>query len=86
MDSFLIKFHPQIIDSLFAISIFLLNLVINIVGKRPAIPGIDEIDISDLFLKFIFVKLFNILIFFFLNFFLTFAKILMSVTIKYLGL
>ena len=45
------NFHPQIIDSLFAIKIFLLFLIICNVGSRPAIPGIDEIAISDLFLK-----------------------------------
>ena len=36
---FLIKFQPQIIDSLLAIKIFLLNLIIKKVGSRPAIPG-----------------------------------------------
>ena len=44
------KFQPQIIDSLFAIKIFLLICVRSIVGFRPAIPGIAAIEISD-FLK-----------------------------------
>jgi len=48
--TFFIKFHPQIIDSLFAIRIFLLILVNSTVGFNPAIPGIAAIVISD-FLK-----------------------------------
>ena len=47
---FLINFQPHIIASLLAIKIFLLNFVITIVGKRPLIPGIEEIVISDFFL------------------------------------
>ena len=34
-NSFLIKFHPQIMDSLFAIAIVLVNLIICIVGFSP---------------------------------------------------
>ena len=45
---FFIKVHPQIIDSLFAIKIFLLFLMIDKVGSNPAIPGIAKIETSDL--------------------------------------
>ena len=43
IDFFLIKFHPHIIDSLFAIAIFFVNLIILIVGSSPAIPTIELI-------------------------------------------
>ena len=73
--AFLIKFQPQIIDSLFAIKIFLLILVNSIVGFNPAIPGIAAIVISD-FLKYLFLISISLIIltFLFLNFFLTFSK------------
>ena len=44
-------------DSLFAINIFLLNLIFRIVGFKPAIPGIAEIVISVLFCEFKKLKL-----------------------------
>ena len=74
--AFLIKFQPQITDSLFAISNFLLCLVNSIVGLSPAIPGISAIVISD-FLKFLILSiLFKIITLFFLNSFLILLKIL----------
>ena len=54
---FLIKSQPQMTDSLFAINIFLLNLIFRIVGFKPAIPGIAEIVISVLFCEFKKLKL-----------------------------
>ena len=48
--SFFIKSHPQIIASLLAMRIFLLNLIILRVGKRPERPGIAATVISDFFL------------------------------------
>ena len=53
-DCFFIKFQPQIIDSLFAINIFLLFLIKLKVGSKPAIPGIAATVISN-FLKFLFL-------------------------------
>ena len=38
-----IRFHPQIIVSLFAIAIFFVNLIILIVGSSPFIPEIELI-------------------------------------------
>ena len=60
------RFHPQIIDSLFAIKIFLLFFVNKIVGAKPDIPGIAEIVISEIFsvltsdnyLKFLYIFFF----------------------------
>ena len=49
--SLLIICQPQIIDSLFARSIFLLFLVKLIVGSNPAIPGIDDIVMSIFFFE-----------------------------------
>ena len=46
-NSFKINFHPQIILSLFAIKIFLENLIISKVGVRPSIPEIAETVISN---------------------------------------
>ena len=48
------NFQPQIILSLLAIKIFLENLIIFIVGKRPAMPEIAETVMSNfiLFSKF----------------------------------
>ena len=80
--SFLIKGHPQIIDSLFATKIFLLNFTIAIVGARPSIPGIAVIVISDLLIEFLKLKLFKSIVLFFLNFSLTFKKIFESVITK----
>ena len=48
-DSFFIKFQPQIIDSLLAIKSFFVDLIILIVGFKPAIPEIADIVISELF-------------------------------------
>ena len=45
--NFFNKSHPQITDSLLAISNFLVFLIINIVGCSPAIPGIADIETSD---------------------------------------
>ena len=42
-NSFLINDHPQIIDSLLAIAIFLLNLIISNVGNSPSKPVIEDI-------------------------------------------
>ena len=42
----LIRLHPQIIDSLFAIKIFLEFLIAAIVSSKPARPGIAAIVIS----------------------------------------
>ena len=70
----LIKFHPQITDSLFANKIFLLSCTIFRVGKRPANPGIAATVISLLNLWSISLKLFKIFILLFLNLFLTFYK------------
>ena len=42
-NSFLIKFHPHIMDSLFAIAIFFVNLIIFKVGTNPSIPTIELI-------------------------------------------
>ena len=58
----LIKFHPQIIDSLFAINILLVNFIILIVGSKPAIPGIAEIVNSDFLKVFILSKSFKIFV------------------------
>ena len=80
------KFQPQIIDSLFAIRIFLLILIMEIVGCNPAIPGIAETVISDFFFNFIELKLFNIFILFFLNLCSIFLNIFLSVMTKILGL
>ena len=66
--SFLIKDHPQIMDSLFAIKIFLLNFIKAKVGERPSIPGIAVIVMSDLIIEFLKLKLFNTIILFLLNF------------------
>ena len=38
--SFLLRFHPQMIASLFAIAIFFVYLIILIVGSSPCIPDI----------------------------------------------
>ena len=51
-EKFLIKFHPQIIASLLAKSNFLVNLINAKVGTKPAIPGIAEIEMSDLRILF----------------------------------
>ncbi len=48
LSSFEINFHPQIILSLLAISIFFENLIILIVGNNPAIPEIADTVISNL--------------------------------------
>ena len=56
-----IIFQPQTIDSLFAKSSFLLDLINLIVGFKPAIPGIALIVKSFLFLKLIESNLFIIL-------------------------
>ena len=40
----LIKFHPQIIDYLFAIAILFVNLIIFSVGTKPSIPDIALIE------------------------------------------
>ena len=42
-----IKSQPQIIDSLLAMRIFLLDLIAVNVGSNPEIPGIAKMDISD---------------------------------------
>ena len=60
---FFIRSQPQIIDSLFAIRIFLLDLIISKVGFKPEIPGMAEIVKSDL-LIFFKLKLFKILFFY----------------------
>jgi hypothetical protein len=73
IDFFFIKFHPQIIASLFAKSIFLLIFVNNIVGSRPAIPGIADTVISIFLMCFSTLEiLLRITIFLFLYFFLIF--------------
>ena len=46
IEFFFIRFQPQIIASLFAKRIFLLILVNNIVGSKPAIPGIADTVMS----------------------------------------
>ena len=38
-----IKFHPQIKDSLLAMAIFLVNLIVSIVGNKPCKPEIAHI-------------------------------------------
>ena len=43
-NSFLIKFHPHIIDSLFAIPKFFEYLIICNVGSKPSSPEIAEIE------------------------------------------
>ena len=48
LSSFEINFHPQIILSLLAIKIFLENLIILIVGNKPAIPEMADTVISNL--------------------------------------
>ena len=48
LSSVKINFHPQIILSLLAISIFFENLIILIVGNKPAIPEIADTVISNL--------------------------------------
>jgi hypothetical protein len=59
-------------DSLLAISIFLLSFIKANVGSSPAIPGIAETDMSIFLIYFcIFVILFRIIIFF--NFFIFFT-------------
>ncbi len=82
---FLIKFHPQIIDSLLAIKIFLLFFVNSIVGFNPAIPGMAAIVISDLVKKKSLIsKLLKIFIFFFFIFFFYFMVSLFIVNNKYI--
>ena len=71
LDKFLIKCQPQIIVSLFANKIFFEYLTNLIVGDKPAIPTIDEIVMSNFFLKLRSEKLLYIFIFYFV-FFLTF--------------
>jgi len=46
IELFFIRCQPQIIASLFAKRIFLLILVNNIVGSKPAIPGIADTVMS----------------------------------------
>ena len=65
-------FHPQIIDSLLAIKIFLLFFNILRVGSSPAIPGIAVTAISFFFVNKFFSNLLIILVLLFLNFFFTF--------------
>ena len=79
---FLIKFHPHITDSLFAINSFLLIFIISSVGSRPAIPGIADIVILFFLLKFISLILFKIFTFLILEFFLTFANTFLLFIIK----
>ena len=55
--AFLIKFQPQIIDSLLAIKIFLVNRIAKIVGVKPANPGIAEMTISVLLKFFYLIKI-----------------------------
>ena len=43
INSLLIKFQAQIIDSLLAIAIFLVNFIISTVGFNPANPDIADI-------------------------------------------
>ena len=50
-NSLFIKFHPHIIDSLFAIAIFLVCLIICKVGLSPSIPVIALITYSNFILK-----------------------------------
>ena len=52
IEFFLIKCQPQIIASLFAKRIFLLSLVNNIVGSKPAIPGIAD-TVTSIFLIYL---------------------------------
>ena len=66
-DKFLIKCHPQITDSLFAIRIFLLSFINAIVGSRPENPGIAEMHISVLFLRSTLLKESKILILLFFD-------------------
>ena len=64
------NFHPQIIDSLFAVAKFLVYFIICNDGSNPSIPEIAFIVRKDFFL-FFFNALFIVeytLIFFFLNF------------------
>ena len=75
ISSLLINFHPQIILSLFAIKIFFENLIILIVGIKPAIPEIADTVISN-FIFFNELISSMIKIFFFLQkFFILFIKI-----------
>ena len=78
---FLIKSQPQIIDSLFAINIFLLFFIIEIVGFKPAIPGIAETVISIFFLSLIESKLLSIKVLLFLNFFSIILNVFLSLII-----
>ena len=47
LDSFFIRFQPQIIDSLFAIKSFWLFFIKSKVGFKPSIPGIAVIKILE---------------------------------------
>ena len=71
-------------DSLFAISIFLLNLSIFKVGCNPEIPGIAETVTSNLSF-FLILKSFKIFVFL-KYFFFNFSKIYLFLIIKNLGL
>ena len=64
------RLHPQITDSLFAISNFLLFFTINKVGFKPVIPGIADIEISIFFLILKYSKLLIIFVSLHLKFFL----------------
>ena len=67
---FFIKLQPQIIDSLLATKIFLVILINDKVGCKPAIPGIAEIHMSDLSFNPKELKLFITFVFLFLKVFL----------------
>ena len=70
---FLINCQPHIIDSLLAIKNFLLCLIRDKDGFKPAMPGIADIEISDFFILSL-SKLSKILVSLFLNFFLIYYK------------
>ena len=84
LKNFLIKFHPHITASLFAINSFLLSLVIIIVGPNPSIPGIAETVISTFF-KFKIIKIIQ-KFYSFLNLSFILLSIFSFLIIKYSGL
>ena len=69
-NSFSIRFQPHIIDSLFAIAIFLVSLIIFKVGSNPSIPTYGAHDIVNFFIiLLISSKELNTLTFCLYNFF-----------------
>ena len=70
LDLFCINSQPHITDSLLAISIFFDELIIEIVGAKPAIPDMADIVISDFFKLYFSIEFITLVLF--LNLFFIF--------------